>query len=184
MKLILENWRDFSSKQKRPFHRYYTDKVDIDEDGMVTLYHIGEPDLKELDPMMAIEKTRGYTKQEYKSWDRPRVFFFTSPGQEDLGVGRIQGTSYTTKVPWDELYPIYRDPLQLTYPDKEDEYKDIRKEDKETPHYYPINRYEMAATLADKLGYKGFIYHQSEEDNIIVAMWHKTPVERMNTSFY
>jgi len=156
--------------------------IDIGVDEMY-LYHISSvPDIEVLDPALAARRPNYYTKQEYRTWSRPRVFFFTEWGQEDSTIGRIGGGNiYRVKLKKSELYPIYKDPLKLSYPDMKDKYEEI------DPHGFGMfNVYERVATLAEKLhGFKGFIYPQGKDPNkIIVALWKKVPAEKIDKSFY
>ena len=80
MKLIIENFRKFLTEQN-----FISDiALDKDEEGNIILYHIsGAEDIEELDPDVAARNLKNYTTAEYRTWDRPRVFFFTRLGQED-----------------------------------------------------------------------------------------------------
>ena len=111
MKLIIENFRKFLIEQN-----FISDlSLETDEEGNVILYHVsGAEDIEELDPDVAARNLKNYTQQEYRSWDRPRVFFFTRLGQEDTGIGQIQGVPYRVRVKPEQLYPIYDDPAQLS----------------------------------------------------------------------
>ncbi len=110
MKLILESWRKFLHEGAAS----YRDKLEYDDEGNVILYHVsGREDIEELDPQLAAKNLRSYTAQEYKTWDRPRIFFFTRLGQEDVGIGRIEGTPYSVKIDPSQLYPINEDPHNL-----------------------------------------------------------------------
>ena len=174
MKLLFENWRGFLREE-------YEDQVDIDEEGNVTLYHVGGESLEELDPEIAEKGRKGYSKQEFKTWDRPRVFFFVKMGQEDTGLGRIQGTPYTAKMKFSELYPIHKDPHKLSYPEMREKFREVTGLEPNSPR--ENNVYERVATLAEEIyGYKGFIYPQND-GNIIVATWKKIPVTRID-KFY
>ena len=88
MKLILENFRKFLTEQN-----FISDiPLEQDEKGNIILYHVsGAEDIEELDPDVAARNLKNYTTAEYRTWDRPRVFFFTRLGQEDTGIGQIQG---------------------------------------------------------------------------------------------
>ena len=96
MKLLLESWR-----------KYLTEQEECD----MILYHVSSsPDIEVLDPAIAIKNRQIYSTAEYRAWDRPRVFFFTRLGQEDLGVGRMVGEhTYWTTVDRDKIYPIMDD---------------------------------------------------------------------------
>ena len=52
--------------------------------------------------------------------------------------------------------------------------------------FYPTNPYEIVATFAEReLGVKGFIYPQSaDSERMIVTLWKKVPVEKVDKSFY
>mgnify|MGYP003630706141 FL=1 len=170
---LIEDWRKFLGEDV---------DADLGEDEMY-LYHISSvPDIEVLDPALAARRPNHYTKQEYRSWSRPRVFFFTTWGQEDSAIGRIGGGSiYRVKLKKSELYPIYEDPLKLSHPEMKDKYKEI------DPHGFGMfNVYERVATLAEKLhGYKGFIYPQNHDpDKTIVALWKKVPAEKIDKPFY
>ena len=170
---LLEDWRKFLREDAG---------VDLGEDEMY-LYHISSvPDIEILDPDLAGRRPSHYTKQEYRSWSRPRVFFFTKWGQEDTAIGRIGGGNiYRVKLKKSELYPVYKDPLKLSYPEMKDKYKEI------DPHGFGMfNVYERVAVLAEALhGYKGFIYPQDNNpDNMIVALWEKVPAEKIDEPFY
>jgi hypothetical protein len=185
MKRIIESWRGFLLKEN--LLSSYGDRLSYDESGDLILYHIsGTPDITTLDPAIAAQNTKGYTKREYQTWDRPRVFFFTRLGQEDPGVGKIQGGAYKAVIDPEKLYPVLKDPLKLSFPDREEEYKQVRLEKDGTPPYYPINRYEMVATLAEKeYGFQGFIYkHEEDPQSLIVALWSPTSVEKYEQDFY
>ena len=177
MKLLLENWRSFINEHKD----VYKKKVELDDEGYVKLYHVGAENLTTLDPMMAERGRRQYSKGEFREWDRPRVFFFTSMGQEDAGLGQLQGTPYVAKIEYNKLYPIYNDPLKLSYPEMKDEFRTITG----LPEFHARenNVFERVATLAEELyGYEGFIYPQSG-GKMIVTIWKETPVERID-QFY
>ena len=173
MELLFENWRGFLREDVN---------VDLGEDEMY-LYHVSSArNIEVFDPAIAGRRPSHYTKQEYRSWSRPRVFFFTKWGQEDTAIGRIGGGNiYRVKLKKSELYPVYKDPLKLSYPEMQDKYKEI------DPHGFGMfNVYERVATLAEKLhGYKGFIYPQDNNpDNMIVALWKKVPAEKIDKPFY
>ena len=174
MQLFLEHWRGFLKEEI---------DVGIAEDEMY-LYHISSvPDIEVLDPAIAAKGPQAYTKAEYRAWDRPRVFFFTDWGQEDTAIGRIGGGNvYRVKVKKDELYPIYQDPLKLSYPEMKEKYIEIAGQYGQGMY----NVYERVATLAEKLhGYKGFIYPQSgDKSRLIVALWASVPAEKIDKSFY
>ena len=175
MKHLLENWR-----------HYITEDVDIDVGGEeMVLYHVSStPNIKILDPAIAAANVKNYTKQEYRTWDRPRVFYFTKWGQKDTGVGKIHGHPYEVTLDKGELYPVLEDPLKLSY--RVADYKKIREEETGMPAYYPANPYEVVATLGEKEhGFKGFIYPQAEDpDNKIVALWTPVPATKVSKDFY
>jgi len=112
------------------------------------------------------------------------VFYFTRLGQEDTGIGRIQGTPYRVSVRRNEIYPVMDDPLKLSH--RVREYKEIREQEKGTPKYYPANAFEVVATLGEREhGIKGFIYPQSgDSENMIVALWEPVPAEKLDEPFY
>jgi hypothetical protein len=157
-----------------------SEQLEVDKEGYVTLYHVGVENLEELDPELAEKGRSQYSKAEFRTWDRPRVFFFTKMGQEDPGLGRISGTPYTAKIKLDKLYPINEDPLKLSYPEMREKFQEITGLDSYNPR--ENNVYERVATLAEELyGYEGFIYPHG--DDTIVTIWKKTPVTRIDT-FY
>ena len=98
----------------------------------------------------------------------------------------IQGSTYKAVVDPENVYPLMKDPLKLSYPDKEGEYKQLRLERDGTPAHYPVNRYDMVATLAEaKYGFEGLIYqHGKDPENLIVALWNPTSVEKFYQDFY
>jgi len=173
MKHLFENWNSYLQEEE--------------SDEMI-LYHISSsPDITELDPEIAAKNLKNYTKAEYRAWDRPRVFYFTQMSQEDAGVGKIQGEhAYEVKIKSSELYPIYEDPLKLSFPDSKKEYLEIREKETKKPKYYPVNTFEMVATMASrKHGMKGFIYPQDKDpDTTIVALWEKVPATKLADDFY
>ena len=175
MKHLLENWR-----------HYIQEDVDIDVGGKeVILYHVSStPNIEILDPAIAAANVKNYTKQEYRTWDRPRVFYFTKWAQEDTGIGKIQGHPYEVTIQEGDLYPVLEDPLKLSY--RVNDYKKIREEETGMASYYPTNPYEVVATLGEKEhGFKGFIYPQSKDpDNMIVALWTPAPAKRLSKDFY
>ena len=111
MKLIIENFRKFLSEQN-----FISDiPLEQDEEGNVILYHVSSAeDIEELDPDIAARNLQNYTTAEYRTWDRPRVFFFTRLGQVDTGLGQIQGVPYRVRVKPYTLYPIMEDPAGLS----------------------------------------------------------------------
>ena len=111
MKLIIENFRNFLTEQN-----FISDlPLERDEEGSIILYHISSTkDIKELDPDIAARNLKNYTTAEYRTWDRPRIFFFTRLGQEDTGIGQIQGVPYSVKLRPNQLYPVHDDPAGLS----------------------------------------------------------------------
>lgn len=111
MKLIIESFKKFLTEQN-----FISDiPLEQDEEGNIILYHVsGAEDIEELDPEIAAKNLKNYTQQEYRSWDRPRVFFFTRLGQEDTGIGQIQGVPYRVRLRPEQLYPIMDDPAGLS----------------------------------------------------------------------
>jgi hypothetical protein len=111
MKLIIENFRKFLTEQN-----FISDiPLEQDDEGNIILYHVSNTeDIQELDPDIAARNLKNYTQQEYRSWDRPRVFFFTRLGQEDTGIGRIDGVPYRVRLRPNQLYPIMDDPAGLS----------------------------------------------------------------------
>ena len=239
MKLILENWKKFLDEAEETG---YNSKIDMDNEGNVILYHLSpSSDVKELDPDIAAKNRQNYSTQEFTTWDRPRVFFFTRKGQTDPGIGDIPGKPYMAKIPLSQLYPINQDPLQLSSKKNKQKWflesnptppgggKSFREyfDDTETcegsyNEYHPCskyekefgvsadglayfedrfmgrkllvdhpkfaaygNTYEQVATLAEKEGYRGFIYpHADNPDDIIVTVWSKVPIQKMDEPFY
>jgi len=174
MKHLLENWREY---------------VKEDVEGGMTLYHVSStPDIDVLDPAIAVKNVKTYTSAEYRAWDRPRVFFFTKWGQEDVGIGRIQGNVYEVEVSPNQLYPLSEDPNGYYKRSKEDyeEHKARYKETRDRPDYYPVNLFEMVATLSERdEGAIGFIYpQQGKENKDIVALWEPVTAKRLEKSFY
>ena len=111
MKLIIENFRKFLTEQ----NFISNIPLETDEQGNVILYHVSRvDDIKELDPDIAAKNLQNYTTAEYRTWDRPRVFFFTRLGQEDTGIGQIQGVPYRVRLKPNQLYPIMDDPAGLS----------------------------------------------------------------------
>ena len=111
MKELFENFRRFLIEQN-----FIGDlPLDYDEEGNVILYHISDTEgINEFDPSYAAANIKNYTQQEYRTWDRPRVFFFTCLGQEDTCVGRIPGVPYKVKLKANQLYPVMDDPAGLS----------------------------------------------------------------------
>jgi hypothetical protein len=171
VKLLFENWRKYLTEQ---------------EGSDMILYHVSStPDIEVLDPAVAGRNLSNYSTAEYRAWDRPRVFYFTRLGQEDLGVGRMVGEhTYWTTVDRDKIYPIMDDPLKLSH--RVDEYKEIREQEQGTPQYYPAKPWDVVATLGEREhGIEGFIYPQSgDPNNMIVALWAPKRVERLDEPFY
>ena len=111
MKLIIESFRKFLAEQN------FISEIPLeqDEEGNVILYHVSRvDDIEELDPEIAARNLQNYTTAEYRTWDRPRVFFFTRLGQEDTGIGKIQGAPYRVRLKPNQLYPIMDDPAGLS----------------------------------------------------------------------
>ena len=140
---------------------------------------------------IAAKNVKTYTNAEYRAWDRPRVFFFTKWGQEDVGIGRIQGNVYEVEVSPNQLYPISEDPNGYYKRSKEDyekhkaRYKKMRKK----ADHYPVNLFEMVATLAERDNKDnriiGFIYPQhGKKDKDIVVLWEPVSAKRTEKSFY
>jgi len=185
MQKIFENWKRFLSEEESFEYDFYKDKIELDEEGNVALYHISCTDnISTMDPEVSREMAKGYTKREYKSWPRARCFYFTRMGQKDPSVGRISGMTYEAKIPYDKLYPIYKDPYKLSYPDMKKEFLEITGKDEYDPD--TLNVFERVAFLAEELyGKTGFIYqHGKNEDDIIVVMWKKMPVKKKEIDFY
>ena len=113
-----EKWNSFLSEAKAPLAvASIKNKLEFDNEGNIILYHISSvPNIEILDPEIAVQNLKVYTTQEYRTWDRPRVFYFTKLGQEDTGIGRIEGHPYAVKVNPSQLYPVAEDPFQLSAP--------------------------------------------------------------------
>ena len=111
MKELFENFKRFLTEQN-----FIGDMpLDYDEEGNIILYHISATEgINEFDPSYAAANIKNYTQQEYRTWDRPRVFFFTRLGQEDTGIGKIQGVPYRVRLKPNQLYPIMDDPAGLS----------------------------------------------------------------------
>jgi hypothetical protein len=183
MKPYVKAWNKFLLNED--LLKSYRSELEFDENGSVILYHISsDKNIATLEPSSAIKNLKSYTKSEYRSWDRPRVFFFTKWGQSDAGIGKIQGIPYKALIDPDKLYPVHRDPLKYSYPGKKEEYLEIRKDRDKKPDYYPVNPYEMVASLAERDGYIGFIYRQAEGKGLIVAIWTQIEVEKVEKDFY
>ena len=75
MKLIIESFRKFLTEEN-----FISDiPLEQDEEGNIILYHVSSvDDIEELDPEIAARNLQNYTTAEYRTWDRPRVFFFYS----------------------------------------------------------------------------------------------------------
>ena len=239
MKLILENWKKFLDEAS---NTGYNDKIDMDDEGNVILYHLSpSSEMIELDPAIAAEKRKNYSTQEFMTWDRPRVFFFTRKGQTDPGIGDIPGKPYSAKIPLSKLYPVHKDPAGYSSKKSKQEWfletnpippgggKSFREYFEEAERcegshneYHPCskyekefgqsadglafykapfagtrmlvdhpkfssfgNTYEQVASLAAQQGYKGFIYpHADNPDDIIVTIWEKVPIQKMDEPFY
>ena len=121
MKFIKE-WQQFLAEAN--FISDYNFNLDYDEDGDIILYHISPtPDIETFDPDIAAGSAQNYTTREYITWNRPRVFFFTKLGQEDTGIGKIPGENYyKIKISPEKLYPVTKDPAQLSSPQEKEKY--------------------------------------------------------------
>ena len=183
MELLLKNWKTFLLENVLGD---YENQLEYSDDGDVMIYHVSsKKGLKNLDPSVAAANVRDYTRREYGTWERPRVFFFTRRAQEDTGIGRIQGSAYVGKIEPDKLYPLYKDPNGYKSSDRKEEYKRARKEETGMAEYYPVNIWDQIWDHANKDGFKGFIYPQSgKSGNLIVAMWDLIDVEPIEGSFY
>ena len=183
MKDLFEHWKAFLLESVLGD---YENQLEFSDDGEVMIYHVSsKKGLKSLDPSVAAANLKGYTRREYGTWERPRVFFFTRRAQEDTGIGRIQGSAYVGKIEPDKLYPLYKDPNGYKASDKKEEYKIARKEESGMAEYYPVNIWDQIWYHANKDGFKGFIYPQGgAAGNLIVAMWDLVDVEPIEGSFY
>lgn len=83
--------------------------IQIDE-GMIKMYHYSNMELDVVDPRSAVMNS--YSKQEYRTWGRSRVFFYTDPNIKEGVVGGHYKN--TTVFPIDRLYPLTEDPLGLS----------------------------------------------------------------------
>ena len=80
------------------------------EEGMINLFHYSNEELNVVDPRSAVMNS--YSKQEYRTWGRGRVFFYTDPNiREGIVTGQVKNE---TKLPIDRLYPLTEDPLGLS----------------------------------------------------------------------
>jgi len=123
MRLIFEGWRGYLKEAVRIAINSVKDKLEYDDEGNVILYHISDAEgIEELDPAIAVRNLKVYTTQEYATWDRPRIFFFTKQGQEDAGIGKIAGLPYVVKIEPSRLYPIHEDPYKLSRPKSVQDY--------------------------------------------------------------
>ena len=176
-------WKKFLNESLDTFERY-KEFLRPNKEGYVDLYHVSStPDIKNLDPEISAQNRNIFSNREYRTWDRPRIFFFTKMGQKDPGIGRIPGENiYVSKVEFDKLYPAHEDPLGLSKQDKYQRFQELTGLDRYHPRF--LNPYERTATLAEDLGYIGFMYKHSGTENIIVAVWEKIPVEKLENSFY
>lgn len=78
-------------------------------EGMVKLYHYSDERLNTVDPRIASRQT--YSNQEYRTWGRSRVFFYTDA---DIKEGVVGGSVMNeTLLPIDRVYPLTEDPLNL-----------------------------------------------------------------------
>ena len=113
-----EKWNSFLNEAKAPLAiDSIKNKLEFDNEGDIILYHISSvSNIEILDPEIAAQNLKIYTTQEYRTWDRHRVFYFTKLGQEDTGIGRIEGYPYAVKLDPLQLYPIAEDPFQLSAP--------------------------------------------------------------------
>ena len=181
MKPLLENWRKFLKEEAIAPYR---DQLEFTEDGDIIMYHVSsDKEITRLDPTVARQKAKSYTRREYKTWDRPRVFFFTKKGQKDPSVGRISGRAYVAKVDPKTLYPIFVDPNKYNTTENREVYKKKREETQKIPSYYPVNGFEFMASMAEDDGFHGFIYPHGKE-GLIVAMWNPIDVEPLEDDFY
>ena len=192
MKKLFENWNKFLTEgvPQSVWPPEYLEKLEVDEEGNVILYHVSSnTNIEYLDPQIAIRNLQVYTTSEYRAWDRARVFYFTRCGQKDIGTGEIPGKcSYVVKVPLDELYPVYPDPLDFLSAENIERYKEVRLNNPRDRRakYYPVNTFEAVATLAE-LDYnvKGYIYPQGGDmNNLIAILWTKEPAQKREDDFY
>ena len=82
--------------------------INVDE-GMIKLYHYSNERLNTVDPRAASRQT--YSNQEYRTWGRSRVFFYTDPNIKEGVVGG--SVVNETLLPIDRVYPLTEDPLNL-----------------------------------------------------------------------
>jgi hypothetical protein len=184
MKNILKTWKSYITENNDVLERY-RNSLEFNEEGEIQLYHVSKnADLSDLDPSVAAGQRQGFSKQEFRTWDRSRVFFFTRLGQEDPGVGKMRGVGYVASVDPGKLYPVHEDPLFLAAPDKVADFRKIKGIDY-PGHPGELNIYERVATLADSMGYKGFIYtHAGDPNNAIAVLWEKVSVKKLDKPFY
>lgn len=82
--------------------------INVDE-GMIKLYHYSDERLNTVDPRIA--SRQAYSNQEYRTWGRSRVFFYTDA---DMKEGVVGGSVMNeTLLPIDRVYPLTEDPLNL-----------------------------------------------------------------------
>ena len=99
MTVLKSTYSDIESK--------YPD-IQINE-GMIKMYHYSDNELDVVDPRSAVMNS--YSKQEYRTWGRSRVFFYTDPNIKEGVIGGHYKN--TTIFPIDRLYPLTEDPLGL-----------------------------------------------------------------------
>lgn len=184
MKKIFETWNSYLAEGENLLGSL-AGKLDYNDEGEVQLYHVSKnANLSDLDPEIAASNRQNFSKQEFRTWDRPRIFFFTKMGQEDPGVGRMRGAGYAAHVKPEYLYPVHSDPLRLSHSDKIKDFRKLKGIDY-PGHPAELNVYERVATLADSMGYKGFIYsHGGDPNNVIAVLWEKIPVKKLDKPFY
>ena len=180
---INKTWRSFLNENLDTFDTYRK-SLKVDDKGKIKLYHVSDTsDIAELDPEISAKNKNIFSRREYRTWDRPRIFFFTEMGQEDPGIGRIPGkTAYVSEIDFDKLYPIHEDPLKLSKEEKYEEFQELTGLDRYHPRF--LNPYERAAVLAEERGYIGFLYKHSGTNNIIAVVWKKIPAKKLEDSFY
>lgn len=87
LKLIIENFRKFLAEQN------FISGIPLeqDEEGNIILYHVsGAENIEELDPDVAAKNLKNYTTAEYRTWDRPRVFFLLGSDKKILALDKYR----------------------------------------------------------------------------------------------
>ena len=83
--------------------------INIDGD-RINLYHYSNDNLESVDPDAAVMSS--YSREEFKTWGRGRVFFYTDPNlKEGIVTSQVKNE---TSLPIDKVYPLTEDPLGLS----------------------------------------------------------------------